>query len=441
MRNALVTPGTRFLAAVLAGFWFAAARPVEAIRIDAGCETYPAWPIQVNPWTDALGVNNHAYPEYNATYWATPMTLPVGTVVTIRGQYPRARYMSLQVYDSNRNVVSAINDTQVNPDAGQNNPYSSGTAQGTYTVRLVFGRKPLVNVPANTLYTGGLTTVELMYRIYYSDNPQDLAGGPVDPVLPNIIVNGQTWTSCPVRPILPEQETLSGRLDDIDYVGMPPPDKPSTAQSPTWQFWVTNGVTPYYPSQDNSYMSALVSRDYLQPPYSFDMVVIRMKTPTFPDTQAGVPPYAPANVRFWSMCQDEPITTSVVRCVPDNKAATLNGFATFVISDPSKRPADAVLQRWGASWIPWGALLPTDVIDDIDGNQLTIADGVFYYGLILYRQTRANPAFAQSIENVAKVSPRLRQQAMGDYWPKLGYCSAADFEAGGAACIRSTRAF
>jgi len=403
---------------------------------DAGCENYQAWTIQSNPHSDAPGKNGHAYPEYNATYWVVPVTLPLGTVVTARGQFPNARYMSFQLYDLNRNVLSAINDVQIDPDPGQNNPYRGGTQQGTYTVRVVFGSEPRRGPPPNTIYTDGLQQVGLVYRIYYANDPDDLPGGPVNPVLPEVLVNGVPWSVCPVRPILPEESTLSGRLDNIDFVGVPPTNSLPTTFTPTWQFSVTGPNTPYYPSADNSYLVALISRDYLKPPYNMDMVVVRMKTPTFTDTQNGAPPYAPAQMRFWSMCQDEPITTSVVRCIPDDRAPTIGGFATFVISDPSNRPSDAVLAQWGASWIPWGALLPTDTIYDINDLPLTNADGVFYNGAILYRQTEADPNFSQSIVNIAKLPPSQRPAAMGDYYPTIGYCTATRFAAFGAGCIR-----
>ena len=182
-------------------------------------------------------------------------------------------------------------------------------------------------------------------------------------------------------------------------------------------------------------MAIVITRDRWLPPINlYDMVVLRMKTPTVTDTQAGVPPYAPANMRYWSICENELMSTSVVRCVADNQAATLDGFATFVISDPSKRPSNAVLSRWGATWLPWGALAPHDVIYSFWGAPLTSESGVFYYGMILYRQMLADPNFAQSIENIAKLPITQQREAMGDYWPQIGHCTAAAFEALGARC-------
>ena len=415
----------------------AAVRPVSAvvaIPADPGCEGYQVWTTQSNPRSDSTGLNNSAYPEANATYWATQVTGTADTMVTTHGQYPLARYVSFQLYDDNRNVLDSLNDVAINPDSGQNNPYRSGTDQGTYTVHLVFGRKP-IKPRANTIYTAGLTSAALVYRIYYSNNPDDLSGSTP---LPSITIDGVEQISCPPRPIIvPEDATVWGRLDNGEFFGNKPSNllSFSAANPPIWSLVTTNQNTPYYPSEDNSYMAAVISRDYLNAPFPYDLLVLRFAAPTVPDTQAGVPPYAAAQVRFWSLCQDEPITTSVVRCTPDNVALNRDGFVTFVVSDPSKRPADDILAQWGAGWMPWGALQPNDVVYDIDDNPLTNASGVFYNGLLLYRQTMADPFFAQSIANVAQLSPRLRKDAMGDYWPAIGYCSAASFQTLGSGCI------
>jgi hypothetical protein len=424
------------LATLCAGACLLFAEPLSAQPvIDPGCEAFQAWVTQGNPRSDANGFNNHWFPEYNATYWLTPLSYSFGATI-IKGQYPRARYMSFQVYSSNLNVGTSLHDVEINPDPGQNNPFRSGVAQGTYTVRVVFGRQPEGGPAPNTLYTGGIGPATLFYRVYYPNDPDNLPGGPVNPVLPNVTVNGVTKSSCPPRPVLvPEEAALVGRLNDIDYVGTPPR---ISVRTPL--LWLPYVNAPYIPfnNQDNTYLATPISREWLSPPYNYDMVVIHMKTPTFTDTQAGTPPYASAQTRYWSICQNElGRTSSVVQCVPDNQAATINGFATFVISDPSKRPSEAVLQQWGAKWLPWGALQPNDVIYSVNGEPLTNASGVFYYGLLVYRQLNPDPNFAESIANISKLPLGQRRAAMGDYWPATAYCKAAEFQAVGPRCIPS----
>jgi len=413
----------------------------EAGTPDPGCLATDAWHTQGSVKTDTLGIRNSNYPEENATYWGTVFELPAGTVLRVKGRYPQARYMALQIYDDNRNVIDAINDATINPDPGQNNPFRTGTAQGTYTLNVVFGRKPIRPPPPNTIYTNGVARILLLYRIYYSTNPADLTGGTTNPVLPVISLGSVAMATCPVRPIVvPEDDLVWGRVDNSDFSGaIPPPSARMPATTPPfWQLSVTGPNTPYYPSQDNSYMSAVVSREFFAPPYNYDMAVIRIKAPTFVNTQAGEPPYwstTTRQLRFWSICSDEPQTTGVVRCAPDYQTPLRDGYATVVISDPSNRPSAEVLAQHAAKWIPWGALMPGDTVYDEYDQPKTNADGVFYQGLVLYRQTMPNPGWSQSFTAVGKLPRDQWRPAMGDYWPTSGYCRAADFVAFGAGCF------
>lgn len=406
---------------------------------DPGCESYEAWRIQSNVQSSTTGKTNIAFPEAHATYWATPLNMPLSTVVTIKGRFPRARYMALQLYDASRSVRDAINDQDINPDPGTNNPYRTGTDQGTYTVKLVYGKKPRVREP-NTIYTDGLTDILILYRIYYSNNPDDLSAETTNPVLPAISLGAHTYTSCPVRPIVPTESTVWGRLDNSDWAGTVPPKSVNrTTNPPEWNVQLVREDGLYYPSADNSYLLATLSREYFLAPYNYDMVVIRLVAPTFPNTQAGEAPYLATTdrqVRFWSICQNEPSTSSVNRCIADNQALLQNGIATIVISDPSKKPADSVLQSFGAVWMNWGALQPGDFLYDVNLNQVYNDQPVYYYGAILYRQTVANPSWTQSIGYVGQnYPPAQRKAAMGIYWPSLGYCRAADFAALGGGCL------
>ncbi len=429
--------GTAFAAVVL----FSRLAFGEAATPDPGCLATDAWHTQGSVKTDTVGTRNTNYPEQNATYWITAFELPAGSVLRVRGQYPRARYMALQIYDENRNVIDAINDATIDPEPGQNNPYRTGTVQGTYSVNVVFGRKPARTAPPNTIYTERVARVILMYRIYYSTDSDDLTGGTTTPVLPVISQGGVPMPTCPVRPIIvPEDQLVWGRLDNTDFSGSVPPisSQAPAAISPVWGMSVTGPTTRYYPSQDNSYMFAVVSREFLSPPYINDMVVVRIKAPTFVNTQGGEPPYwstTTRQVRFWSICSNEPQTTGVVRCAADYQAPLRDGYATVVISDPSNRPSNEVLAQHAATWIPWGALTPGDTVYDENDVPMTNADGVFYQGAVLYRQTMANPGWTQSFTAVGRLPRDQWRDAMGEYWPSAGYCTAGDFVAFGGGCF------
>jgi hypothetical protein len=427
----------RWFVAALTALCASAAIASPQYPPDPGCTAGQAWIVQTNPPSDLTGKNNIDFPLGPATYWGTPFTAAAGSSVTIKGQFAAARYMSVELYDDSRTLLGSLSDVDLNPDLGQNNPYRSGstTVQGTYTVHVIFGRQPLRPRP-NTLYAGSTTSIILLYRIYYSDNPNDLTGGATSPVLPEVIVNGTALSTCPPRPIIsPPTQTVWGRLDQNNFVGVAPRVSLSATNPPSWTLVATNGSTFHFPNQDNAYMSAILSRAYLAAPYNYDLVVMQMMAPTFVDTQAGVLPYANADTRMWSVCTNEPLSTGVVRCIPDDQATSVNGMVTFVVSDPSKHPAPAVLSQWGAEWIAWGALAPGDFVYGAQGNTLTNANGVYFYDTVIYRQTVADPSFIQSINNVASLAPASQQAAMGPYWPQIGYCTLSGFQTLGTACI------
>jgi hypothetical protein len=400
---------------------------------DPGCTAQQAWPIQVNPIADPSGKNNIENPLQVASYWITGLTGTPGSVLTIHGQFPAARFMSIEADDSNQNFLADLFDAEIVPDAGQNNPFVSGgsAAQGTYTLTLIFG--PVgASTPPNTMYMGTTTSITLTYRVYYPNdyvsNPGDLVGGTTSPVLPTL----NSIPTCGPRPVLPLNATVWGTLPQNNFVGVQPATAMSVTNPPTWSIFNTGTLLS---NQENDYMSATLSRKYLTFPYQNDVAVIQMLTPTFANTQAGVPAYTAENVRFWGICSDEPVSTGLVRCIADAQAPLVNNLATFVISDPSKQPSAAVLNHWGASWVAWGALLPGQSVYGSQEQLMTNADGVFYYDRVLYRQTLASSSFIQSIANVSQLPASGQQAAMGAYWPVIGYCRLAAFVVQGPACL------
>src|SRR5205085_6977924 len=72
----------------IAAFVLACAAHAHAQASDPPCANYQAWQIQANPRSDTTRLNNSAYPEANATYWATILGEPTGTTLVARGQYP-----------------------------------------------------------------------------------------------------------------------------------------------------------------------------------------------------------------------------------------------------------------------------------------------------------------------------------------------------------------
>jgi hypothetical protein len=93
--------------------------------------------------TDGFDGKNFNFPEAAATYWFARVHLPAGARVVLHGHYARARYPSLNAYNSGGEPVDALRDTLIKPDAGATNPYIAGHgrfgAKRGYTVNVAAG--------------------------------------------------------------------------------------------------------------------------------------------------------------------------------------------------------------------------------------------------------------------------------------------------------------
>src|SRR5918997_5825151 len=92
---------------------------------------------------DASTTNVRAV-ETNAVYWGGTYAALPGTRIRIEGEYPHARYMSWNLYDSAGRPIAALADFQLAPNPGG----------GGYTAFIEPGEPPAQPAP-NTLYTGG----------------------------------------------------------------------------------------------------------------------------------------------------------------------------------------------------------------------------------------------------------------------------------------------
>lgn len=384
-----------------------------------------------------MGLANTNFPEASSTsYWSAQLSGTPGSVITVHGQYPLARFMGIDIYTSDT-LVDYVNDVNIIPDAGQNNPFVSGTVNGTFTASVVFGVKP-ANPPPNTIYAGTLNYITLDYRAYHATNPNDPAAGATNPVLPQLSFNGQALINCPVQPYIQPPTTVWDRLATSNWIGTPPTGTQILKSSVTPPWHIQSPATGhYFPNGANFYMGAQLSRQYLKPYGTNDMFVMRFLAATSPNTRAGEPVYENRQVRFWSVCTDDPYTTNVNRCIPDDGVLLdANGYATFVICDPGSAPSAAILAQYSAVWLPWGTLnLPTDVVYDRTHTAWGVNTPVQYYNTLIYRQTIANSTFTQSFQNISLLPQNQQQAAMGAYWPMGGYCTAANFQTYGYNCV------
>jgi hypothetical protein len=103
------------VAAVIAGVvMLAAPAGASAHGVDTTCQ-FALTRLDATT-TNALAVDT------NAVYWGGTYAALPGTRIRIEGQYPYARYISWNVYDSAARPIDALSDVQLAPDPGSSQP-------------------------------------------------------------------------------------------------------------------------------------------------------------------------------------------------------------------------------------------------------------------------------------------------------------------------------
>ena len=368
---------------------------------------------------------NVLYPDDSAQYWSGAFAAVPGTRLRIDGRYPHARYMSFNVYDPALRPVDAIADLEIAPDPGASNPYLLGAdrtvAQRDYTAFVEFGERPADPAP-NTMYTGGETAGLLTYRVYIPDTGRDELG---DAGLPTVSVQagggGEAPQSACTNASKPTVAGINEALRDSNGIAATENSKWPGRNPPVWRKFTNlfgalgDNVTdsemsdPLFAAQrglelherggnggflsniHNAYVSAFTNRAFGR------VLVTRLRAPTFPDTRDGAPVMPGGQLRYWSVCGNDPPTQRFVACLNDDRVVVgPDGFATFVMTTAGERPENA-REQCGINWLPWG-----------NGAR----------NVVIYRHMLPEPSFAQSIQAAAF---EREGATMGDHLPVSQY--------------------
>jgi hypothetical protein len=451
----MIWPGTRWAATVsalglaLVGA-LAAVNPVPALAVSG-----PGCPWTLRLYSDATNV---AFPDQYANYFILrqpgggPIAAPPGSTLTIRGRYPHTRYMSFTSYDPATRAIDGANDLSIDPDRGSTNPFRPGAprylpdGERAYTVTVVAGQR--TDARHNRVYTTSMdgshtaSDFNVIYRTYRPDRGFSPGGG--EP-LPSVTLNlgGQhipigdssqcddsnTLVSSQFNGLVAET-SVPTILPGGCYPGLNPPlwhkflnlpssyvqgtdsTCPTAMGASSTAYPVTKTLPPggYLENLDNKYVSALLNADYFGP-----VLVIRSRIPTTPNTYERAPTMGDGQLRYWSMCTNDPISTRFYGCIMDDNAVRLDAAGDYclVISSAPNRPRNADLKH-GVNWLPYGPL-HTDVA--IERNMLPRAD------------------FGEAIQ---KATYGREQAALGAYYPAAKYSTVAAFEKSGCAGFRGT---
>jgi hypothetical protein len=444
----------------------AGAQPARALVLTPNC-----------PWQTKLDPNttNVAFPDQYANYFTMIKPFVDGggmiTSLTIRGRFPHTRYMSFTSYTGQTQAVDNIHDTDVQPDPGMaDNPFLPGSLRATpddardYTVTVINGQRPASGpVPANTIYTtdadgshSNRTSFIVIYRTYRPDVGLDNGGG--EP-LPSVFVNHASGppqqldeSGCTSQndPDLGVNDLLTNGVVPVVpvgaagcYPGLNPPAWHKYTNVATAELQgtdntclmdnnpqdsiteVTDTTIPrggFLENPDNKYVAAILNVD------AFGAVlVVRSRIPTTPDTYQetgtdhGVT-FMPGGkqLRYWSMCSNEGVTTRFFACVMDDNAVRLDadGDYCLALSRTSDRPRNADAAHH-VNWLPYGTI------------------PALHDNVLIMRNMLPDAGFPNSIQAATEGD---EQAGLGAYFPAAEYMSVADFEAGGCPTFTDTTA-
>lgn len=390
--------------------------------------------------------SNIAYIDTGAAYWTARYSLPEGSTLKLNGEFPYARYMSFNSYRPDATPAFALRDQQIKASIGSNNPFTQGanrnSAERNYQIELVGGQAPIIPLD-NTVYDYAEPDANsvLWYRVYVPDKGNDITGDVGLPTPELTLSSGEVLTgqavcdtlkSDPeplVSPLIPEQTYAQLRQNN------PAKENPVWRAGYTVQFSLRCGFlgqcdanpprqVGWFANLDNQYVGTYIDRA-IKP-----VVVMRGKIPTVPSTLDGNEVFdeSDAQLRYWSMCQNEYYSQKVTGCLYDEQV-TINpdGYFTIITSLPSDRPSNAT-DECGVGYLPWSA--KGDGFSSISGREDNETDG-----FLLMRNMLPAADFNQAIQNTSVIGDE--PAILGEYYPSIEYFTKAEFEALGCDAYKS----
>ena len=345
--------------------------------------------------------------DTNAVYWGGTYAGIPGTRIRIEGDFPHARYMSWNLYDSAARPIDALADYQLAPDP-----------DGGYTAFIEFGPRPERPAP-NTLYSGDSRGGTFLYRVYVPDGGQDAKGGVPLPKV-SLEPGGGSGGAPGIDACRELQAPYAWQLNSLIETapGMPDPTDDGDGfpgrNPPRWRLFknfcasavdilLDNeqgeqfhpdayercGDGPgFFSNRDIAYVFTGTSRGF------GELLVLRGRAPR------------PGQLRYWSFCQYEPASQRVIACRRDNLVEVgPRGYYKVVVSTADSRPRNA-RRACGVTWLPWGPQPQ---------------------GLLIYRHMLPVPSFRQAIQRVKE--PGDEKRGLGALYPRGRYLEdAAAFE-------------
>lgn len=408
----------------------------------------------------AAALPNAYFVEEACVYWAGLVRILADAPgpYVIRGQYPNARFFSIETYHPDI-PVDVLFDFQITPDAGSLNPFRGGNAYPPdgqnlfYTVQLVevAGKNEIPDIkPGNFLYVtrqkGQRNDYYIfLYRVYWNRMGDDVEvphgytrrqwEKQGQKPLPEVITRESAGSSADpdlslIRPEIAgtSRDAIIGRFrESRNYSEL----QRTQGEESSGCSWVAGN--PKVGFGNSAVVYLLINLDDSHG----EIAVCRFKVPTFPDTnRREIIDQNTQQTRYWSVCTHIPGTMTTIACLSDCDFVIDNdGYATIVFSAEDKRPANA------KNWLPYG----WDESNRRYGaivflrNLLPSADGFpespyFYAEACRWLYPPESPEYLRCIYDQCAIA-----RFTGAYHPEHYYCSTSEFEKHGSRWERGAR--
>jgi len=359
-----------------------------------------AWPFIVD-----VDDENLAYPDPNATYWAIPLELAANETLTLQGTYPSARFMAVTLYTATGDTLAQLSDFEIAPDPGSANPYADAAPPPEAGRRWKLTIVPSggqASTPNVLELEPGQTAGWVLYRVYLGNPTGDRQGSAP---LPTAVRrrNGQVTQTLP-----PCTQFLPGTaVTDLLKAAMP---EPVLVTGPP-QFFRLADTDGLFANEANAYLTAYADAK------PGEILVIRGKVPTEPDTELGESVVGNFDMRYFSITSnlnEKPYPTVdglYGNQLPRDEA----GLYTVVVA----RDED----------IPWNSTEFFALLAWGDGNSQAV----------IVRNMLPASSFDAAIQDVTPSpygEPSDAEEVMREYYPRIVACPRVVFEALGAdACF------
>lgn len=388
------------------------------------------------------------YPDVGSTYFVAQYVMPAGASLTLKGKFPRERYMSFTMFKplggGQIGPGDNLRDEEIVPDKGSKNPFRPGVKRRvkkrSYTVHVVRGEVP-AKPAKNTLYTGQTDPTErlgMSQRNYLPDKGLLGTGGVGLPKVTLNLADGRKLKgkkACAMLDPIEDKSTSTfpQALWKTLVADSWDPEHAPAHDPPHWErFWNAlynvAGIfmldskqrAETFPPTDSGGFQSNPDTRYLLTQLSLrhgPVVTVEGKMPKTPQTLPSAKRW-PSNyqVRYWSLCTgSSPVTGLGYNCVYDQQVPTSKKRKyTLVVSKAKDRPKNA-RARCGFKWLSFG-----------QGENYPDPAARDWIGTLYMRFMAAEPGFKQAPQRMTE--PGTEKQVMGKYLPRSKYMTKAEFE-------------